>query len=80
MPNPQERKDLEARAHKLESVVIIGGKDLTGEVRTPMLEAQPPRYPASRWWRIAATRISLASGEYSYSATYPVFPPDPGRN
>jgi len=32
MPNPQERKDLKARAHKLESVVIIGGKGLTGEV------------------------------------------------
>jgi len=32
MLNPRERRDLKARAHKLEPVVIIGGKGLTGEV------------------------------------------------
>jgi putative YhbY family RNA-binding protein len=32
MLSPQERKTLKARAHKLEPVVIIGGKGLTGEV------------------------------------------------
>lgn len=32
MLNPRERKDLKARAHKLEPVVIIGGKGLTEEV------------------------------------------------
>ena len=29
---PAERRALKARAHKLEPVVIIGGKGLTGEV------------------------------------------------
>jgi RNA-binding protein len=32
MLTPQERKSLKARAHKLEPVVIIGAKGLTGEV------------------------------------------------
>jgi RNA-binding protein len=32
MLNSQERKTLKARAHKLEPVVIIGSKGLTGEV------------------------------------------------
>jgi RNA-binding protein len=32
MLSPQERKSLKARAHKLEPVVIIGAKGLTGEV------------------------------------------------
>ncbi|TMH87933.1 MAG: YhbY family RNA-binding protein [Betaproteobacteria bacterium] len=32
MLNPAERKALKARAHKLEPVVMIGGKGLTHEV------------------------------------------------
>jgi putative YhbY family RNA-binding protein len=32
MLNPAERKALKARAHKLEPVVMIGGKGLTDEV------------------------------------------------
>ncbi|TMI04120.1 MAG: ribosome assembly RNA-binding protein YhbY [Betaproteobacteria bacterium] len=32
MLNPAERKALRARAHKLEPVVMIGGKGLTDEV------------------------------------------------
>jgi RNA-binding protein len=32
MLNPAERKALKARAHKLEAVVMIGGKGLTDEV------------------------------------------------
>jgi len=32
MLNPAERKALKARAHKLEPVVMIGGKGLTEEV------------------------------------------------
>ncbi len=32
MLNPAERKVLRARAHKLEAVVMIGGKGLTDEV------------------------------------------------
>ena len=32
MLSPQERKQLKARAHKLEPLVIIGAKGLTGEV------------------------------------------------
>jgi putative YhbY family RNA-binding protein len=32
MLSPAERKALKARAHKLEPVVIIGAKGLTGEV------------------------------------------------
>ncbi len=32
MLNPAERKALKARAHKLEPVVMIGGKGLTDEI------------------------------------------------
>ena len=32
MLNAAERKSLKARAHRLEPIVIIGGKGLTGEV------------------------------------------------
>jgi RNA-binding protein len=32
MLSPAERKELKARAHKLEPVVLIGGKGLTDEV------------------------------------------------
>ena len=64
MLNPAERKALRARAHKLEPVVMIGGKGLTDEVIAEIDRA----LTAHELIKVRAAGLERAAREEAFAA------------